>query len=62
MEKNKQSNQRPPRSVRLYPPVEKAWIALGNEDSFNYFVNYCLAEKLGIPANFDIYRRPGKED
>ena len=50
--------QKAPRTVRLYPPVERAWSRIDQEDNFNYYVNYCLAEKMGIPANFEIYKRP----
>lgn len=52
--------QKAPRQVRLYPPIEAAWDALKNEDNFNYFVNVCFAEKLGVQIDIDEYRRAKK--
>lgn len=45
------------RSVKLYPPVEAAWRRLNQEDNFNYFVNYSLAEKMGLQKDLEPYRR-----
>jgi len=45
------------RSVKLYPPVEIAWSRLSQEPNFNYFVNVCLAEKMGLQKDLEPYRR-----
>ena len=45
------------RGVKLYPPIENAWLQLNQEDNFNYFVNYCLAEKMGLQIDLEPYRR-----
>ena len=47
-----------PKPVRLYPPIQKAWDRLDQEDNFNYYVNMCLAEKLGVQVDLNLYRRP----
>ncbi len=52
--------QKPPRTVRLYPPVEEKWAKLNQEDNFNFYVNYCMAEKLGVAVDINEYRRPKK--
>jgi len=54
--------QKPPKPVRLYPPVQSAWDRLGQDANFNYFVNYCLAEKLGINVDLEPYRREKHND
>jgi len=54
--------QAPPRSVRLYPPIESKWEAI-KHGNFNYFVNLLFAEKLGIPPDVvESYRRNEKEE
>jgi len=45
------------RSTKLYPPVERAWARLSQEDNFNYYVNMCLAEKMGLQVDLEPYRR-----
>lgn len=50
------------RSVKLYAPVEAAWKQLNQEDNFNYFVNYCLAEKMGLQIDLEPYRRMKGDD
>ena len=45
------------RTVKLYGPVEQAWKQLNQEKNFNYFVNYSLAEKMGLQIDLEPYRR-----
>ena len=55
---NKHKNN--PKPVRLYPPIQQAWDRLEQEHNFNYYVNMCLAEKLGVKVDLNLYRRPAK--
>ena len=59
---NDKQKQRPPRPVRLYEPVEEAWNRLDAEDNFNYYVNYCLSEKLGLQIDLEPYKREKRND
>ena len=48
------------KSIRLYPPVQRA---IGDVPNFNYWVNKILGEALGIsPAVIEAYKRETKED
>ena len=64
MNMKEKQTQKAPKTVRLYPPIEQAWDRLerewkaqGKEINFNYHVNMCLAEKLGIPIDLEKYHR-----
>ncbi len=56
------SKQKSPRPVRLYPPVEEGWRQLNQEANFNFFVNYCLAEKMGLQVDLEPYRRKDRNN
>ena len=53
----KREYQSAPRPVRLYPVVEEAMKEYLPDINFNYFINICLAEYMGLDIDLEPYRR-----